>query len=173
MTDTTATDRRELIARAIFEARGHSRGTSDGMPIAWDYAKEAFKSSQSVSEAYSGADAVLAALKPWLLPDIPEGIKRVTINTNYWRVEFYVGAFPNDNGEIWQDLEGDYEGAKLSVAASVCEIPGASKWDEWDCYPNDGGWIVFADNDGEDGHPAGEGGSIAAAIRAALNGETR
>lgn len=101
-------------------------------------------------------------------PDMPDHVRRVTIDTSTWAVEFYVDAFPNDFGDIWQDLEGDYLAAKFAVASTVCEIPDPEGWGEWDCYPEGDGWIVFADNNGEDGHPQGSGETIANAIRNAI-----
>lgn len=108
-------------------------------------------------------------LTPWLLPAIPSHVERVTVNTDGWEVEFwYTDQFAD--GPEWVDMGGDYRSSKFAIAATVCEISNADEWGEWDCYPDDGGWIVFADNDGETGHPEGTGPSIADAIRDALKG---
>ena len=101
--------------------------------------------------------------------EIPEVVKRISINTDTWYVEFFADAPYNPYGDIWEDLSGDYERVRFAIAASVCEIPGAAdEWTEWDCYPEGNGWIVFADNNGEEGHPLGQGETIADAICAAI-----
>lgn len=114
---------------------------------------------------------ILAAIGDRLLPTVPDYIKRLTITTAHWNVDFYTHAFPNDNGQIWEDANGDDQAVAFSILASVCEIPGIDEWSEWDCYPEDFGWLVFADNDGETGHPQGTGPTIPAAIRDALEAD--
>lgn len=98
--------------------------------------------------------------------EIPEVVKRVSINTDTWYVEFFADAPYNPYGDIWEDLSGDYERVRFAIAASVCEIPSVDEWEQWDCYPDGDRWMACTNN-GED-YPLGHGDTIADAICAAI-----
>ena len=157
---------RELIARTAYEALHRP---SFGWP-AWDDPANDLK-----GQYYAIATAMDAAIGDRLLPGIPDTVKRVQIVPGHWHVEFYYHAFPKDNGEIWQDFGGDYQSARFALAATVCEIPEAGEWPEWNCYPDEDGWVCFADDPrGEIGGPLPQGCGIGipSAIRNALEGGT-
>ncbi len=60
----TETDRREMVARAIYDAWNIS-----GVPFDHPYVKgNVFREGKALAQA----DAVLAVLEPWLLPELPE-----------------------------------------------------------------------------------------------------
>jgi hypothetical protein len=88
---TTTTDRRELVARAILR-RESLAYTDDEFEVFWN------EGMTPVRHAYRQADAVLAALEPWLLPDIPEWVKDITAVTSVDRWDVIVKAkVPSDD----------------------------------------------------------------------------
>jgi len=90
-TETSTADRRELVARTLW-----SEDTRDQLKVYTAAEREAY---------CAKADAVLAALEPWLLPDLPQNVSRI---------DAIRGDHPESPWEVtlevsnWIDAAGDY-----------------------------------------------------------------